>query len=179
MEKEQIKNIIEAILFTFSDPMDIKELREIINSDMDLRELKNIIEEIKMQYKNEKRGIQILRFENKYQMATNREYAEYVKKLFEPKKKKSLTQAALETLTIIAYKQPITKVEVEEIRGVKCDKAMATLMEYDLICEAGRLDRIGKPIIYKTTEEFLKVFGLEGLKDLPDMNTLQEEEKEA
>lgn len=176
----EIKNIIESILFAYSDPISVKELRDIIDPNMDLKYIENILNELKCEYVDSNRGIQILKTENKYQMCTNKDYEEYIKKLFEPKKKKSLTQAALETLSIVAYKQPITKVEIEEIRGVKCDKAINTLLEYDLIFEAGRLSRIGKPIIYKTTDEFLRVFGLERLKELPDINTFEEiEEKEA
>lgn len=96
------------------------------------------------EYREQNRGIQIIKLENKYQMCTNKDYAEYIKKIIEPKKKKSLSQATLETLTIIAYKQPITKVEIEDIRGVKCDKVLQTLFENELIREAGRLNKIGK-----------------------------------
>ncbi|SHH06709.1 SMC-Scp complex subunit ScpB [Tepidibacter thalassicus] len=173
MEKEKIKKIIEAILFVFSDPISAKEIKDIINIDINKKDIENILEELKGEYKEEKRGMQILKIQDKYQMGTNKEYEEYIRKLFEPKKKKSLTQATLETLTIIAYKQPITKVEIEEIRGVKCDKAISTLIEYNLIKEAGRLNRIGKPIIYKTTDEFLKLFGLEKIEELPPLNSFE------
>ncbi len=98
-------------------------------------------------------------------------------KKLEPKKRKSLSQATLETLTIIAYKQPITKVEIESIRGVKCDKVLQTLLEHELIREAGRLNKIGKPIIYKTTQEFLKLLQIESLKDLPPIDTFEGEEE--
>lgn len=97
-----------------------------------------------------------------------------IKKIIEPKKKKSLSQATLETLTIIAYKQPITKVEIEDIRGVKCDKVLQTLFENELIREAGRLNKIGKPIIYKTTDEFLKLLNIESLEELPPIENYQE-----
>ncbi|MDX5658319.1 SMC-Scp complex subunit ScpB, partial [Clostridioides difficile] len=107
-------------------------------------------------------------------MCTNKDYAEYIKKIIEPKKKKSLSQATLETLTIIAYKQPITKVEIEDIRGVKCDKVLQTLFENELIREAGRLNKIGKPIIYKTTDEFLKLLNIESLEELPPIENYQE-----
>ena len=175
MNNKRIKNIIESILFSYSDPITAKEIKEIINEDMKSRDIENILIELKKEYEDQDRGIQIYNVQNKYQMGTNKEYQEYVLKLFEPKKKKSLTQATLETLTIIAYKQPITKVEIEEIRGVKCDKAISTLIEHDFVKEAGRLNKIGKPIIYKTTEEFLKLFGLDKIEDLP---AVQEEEKQ-
>ena len=110
-------------------------------------------------------------------MCTNKDYADYIKKVLEPKKRKSLSQATLETLTIIAYKQPITKVEIENIRGVKCDKVLQTLLDHDLIREAGRLNKIGKPIIYKTTPEFLKLLQIESLKDLPPIDSFESEDE--
>jgi segregation and condensation protein B len=111
-------------------------------------------------------------------MTTNKDYSDFIKKVLEPKKKKSLSQATLETLTIIAYKQPITKVEVEEIRGVKCDRAIQTLLENELIKDAGRLERIGKPIIYKTTNEFLKLLSIETLRDLPPLENYEDNNNE-
>ena len=119
------------------------------------------------------RGIQIIKLQDKYQMCTNKDYSSFIKKVLEPKKKKSLTQTTLETLTIIAYKQPITKVEIEDIRGVKSDKAIQTLLENNLIKEAGRLEKIGKPIIYKTTDEFLKLLNIEKLEDLPPIENYE------
>ena len=109
-------------------------------------------------------------------MCTNKEYSDFVKNILEPKKKKTLSQATLETLTIIAYKQPVTKVEVEEIRGVKCDRAIQNLLESELIYEAGRLDKIGKPMVYKTTSEFLRLLSIEKLEDLPPIDKYEEKE---
>ena len=126
-------------------------------------------------YKINNRGIQIIKLQDKYQMCTNKEYSSFVKNILEPKRKKTLSQATLETLTIIAYKQPITKVELEEIRGVKSDKVVQTLLENELIYEAGRLDKIGKPIIYKTTNEFLKLLNIEKLEDLPPIENYEKE----
>jgi segregation and condensation protein B len=160
MNNKRIKHIIESVLFSYSDPITVREIKEIINEDTSSNDIEKILIEMQREYEEQNRGIQIYKVQNKYQMGTNKEYQEYVRKLFEPKKKKSLTQATLETLTIIAYKQPITKVEIEEIRGVKCDKAISTLVEHGFVKEAGRLNKIGKPIIYKTTEEFLKLLDL-------------------
>ncbi|OPJ57261.1 SMC-Scp complex subunit ScpB [Alkalithermobacter paradoxus] len=174
MENIKIKHVIESILFAFADPISAKDIRSVIGEEINVKDVVEAIEELRSEYNENKRGIQILKIEEKYQMCTNKDYEEYVKKMLEPKKKKSLTQATLETLTIIAYKQPITKVEIEEIRGVKCDKAISTLVENDLIKEAGRLNKIGKPILYKTTDEFLKVFGLDTIKALPDIETFEE-----
>ncbi|KXZ39919.1 segregation and condensation protein B [Alkalithermobacter thermoalcaliphilus JW-YL-7 = DSM 7308] len=174
-----IRNIIESILFAFADPISPKDIKNILNDDITISDIRKEIEFLMKEYKKNNRGIQIIRLDDKYQMCTNKEYESYIKKILQPKKKKTLTQAALETLAIIAYKQPITKVEIEDIRGVKSDKAINTLIENNLIKEAGRLDKIGKPILYKTTDEFLKVFGLQSLKDLPELESFKEEEKEA
>ena len=154
MYRLELKNIMTAVMFAYSDPISVKEMKDVIDVDLDPRLIESLMDELKLEYEEKKFGIQILKFDGRYQMSSNTLYNEYIRKLFEPKKKKSLTQAALETLTIIAYKQPITKVEIEEIRGVKCDKAISTLIESELIYEAGRLNRIGKPIIYKQQKNF-------------------------
>lgn len=175
MKREEIKNIIESIMFAYSDPISIEELNYIINEELASKEIELMLYTLMQEYKEGNRGIQIIKLENKYQMCTNKEYASFIKKVLEPKKKKSLSQATLETLTIVAYKQPITKVEVEEIRGVKCDKVLQTLLENDLIVEAGRLNKIGKPIIYKTTNEFLKLLSIEKLEELPPIEEFEGE----
>ncbi|OJT72765.1 SMC-Scp complex subunit ScpB, partial [Clostridioides difficile] len=156
------------------EPISIKELNYIINKELSSKEIEIMLNLLIEEYREQNRGIQIIKLENKYQMCTNKDYAEYIKKIIEPKKKKSLSQATLETLTIIAYKQPITKVEIEDIRGVKCDKVLQTLFENELIREAGRLNKIGKPIIYKTTDEFLKLLNIESLEELPPIENYQE-----
>ena len=152
----------------------IKELNYIINKELSSKEIEIMLNLLIEEYREQNRGIQIIKLENKYQMCTNKDYAEYIKKIIEPKKKKSLSQATLETLTIIAYKQPITKVEIEDIRGVKCDKVLQTLFKNELIREAGRLNKIGKPMIYKTTDEFLKLLNIESLEELPPIENYQE-----
>ncbi len=174
MRREDIKNIIESILFAYGDPIGVNELNYAINEELSSKEIEFMLDSLIKEYEENDRGIQIIKLENKYQMCTNKKYASFIKKILEPKKKKSLSQATLETLTIIAYKQPITKVEIEDIRGVKCDKALQTLLENELIMEAGRLDKIGKPIIYKTTNEFLKLLNIEKLEDLPPIEKYEE-----
>ena len=149
MNREEIKYIIESIMFAYGDPISIKELNTVINEELSPKEIEYLLNSLMDEYKEKNRGIQIIKLENKYQMCTNRDYAEYIKKVLEPKKRKSLSQATLETLTIVAYKQPITKVEIENIRGVKCDKVLQTLLDHELIREAGRLNKIGKPIMFK------------------------------
>ncbi|MCU9807893.1 SMC-Scp complex subunit ScpB [Paraclostridium dentum] len=175
MRRDEIKNVIEAIMFAYSEPISIKDLNNAINEELSSKEIEIMLNSLIEDYKENNRGIQIIKLQDKYQMCTNKDYAEFVKNILEPKRKKTLSQATLETLTIIAYKQPITKVEIEEIRGVKSDKVVQTLLENDLIYEAGRLDKIGKPIIYKTTNEFLKLLNIEKLEDLPSIEKYENE----
>ncbi|RDY24766.1 SMC-Scp complex subunit ScpB [Romboutsia maritimum] len=174
MKREEIKYIIESVMFAYGEPISIKELNYIVNEELSSKEIEFMLNSLIDEYKDNNRGIQIIKLENKYQMCTNKDYADYIKKVLEPKKKKTLSQATLETLTIIAYKQPITKVEIENIRGVKCDKVLQTLLENDLIIEAGRLNKIGKPIIYRTTDEFLKLLNIEKLEYLPPIEKYQD-----
>ncbi|AOY78404.1 SMC-Scp complex subunit ScpB [Clostridium formicaceticum] len=168
MNREEIKCIIEAVLFAWSEPISIKELSRVLS--IEGKEIKKILEEMIDAFNFHKRGIQIIKMNDYYQLATRQEYYPYIRKLLEPKENKGLTQAALETLAIIAYKQPITKAEIEGIRGVKCDKALSTLQEKSLIEEQGRLEKIGRPIVYGTTMQFLKTFGLKAIDDLPDIS---------
>jgi segregation and condensation protein B len=176
MRREDIKNIIEAIMFAYSEPITIKELNNAINEELSPKEIELMLNALIQEYKDNNRGVQIIKLQDKYQMCTNKEYSDFVKNILEPKKKKTLSQATLETLTIIAYKQPVTKVEVEEIRGVKCDRAIQNLLESELIYEAGRLDKIGKPVVYKTTSEFLRLLSIEKLEDLPPIDKYEEKE---
>jgi segregation and condensation protein B len=171
MEIREIKSVIEALLFTWGDPLNIRELEKILGIPQ--KELKKIIEEMKDEFNYGRRGTQIIKTGNSYQLCTRIEHYEYIKKLHTRKESKSISNAAMETLTIIAYKQPITKVEMEQIRGVKCDKAVQTLLDKNLIMESGRLDKPGKPILYSTTDDFLRAFGLSAIKELP---TLESEE---
>ncbi|MGL5316626.1 MAG: SMC-Scp complex subunit ScpB, partial [Peptostreptococcaceae bacterium] len=117
MRREEIKHIIEAVMFAYGDPISIKELNYIINEELSSKEIEYMLHSLIEEYSENNRGIQIIKLEDKYQMCTNKDYAGFIKKILEPKKKKSLSQATLETLTIVAYKQPITKVEIEDIRG--------------------------------------------------------------
>ena len=168
MRREDIKHIIEAVMFAYAEPISIKELNDIINEELASKEIEYMLNNLINEYKENNRGIQIIKLQDKYQMCTNKDYSSFIKKVLE-----SLTQTTLETLTIIAYKQPITKVEIEDIRGIKSDKAIQTLLENNLIKEAGRLEKIGKPIIYKTTDEFLKLLNIEKLEDLPPIENYE------
>ncbi|GAB6087811.1 SMC-Scp complex subunit ScpB [Alkaliphilus crotonatoxidans] len=179
MNEEHIKSAIEAILFAWSDPLSLKDISKTLGADE--KTITKLLKEMIDEFNYQKRGIQIIKMNDHYQLATRPEHFEYLQKLMEPKQNKGLTQAALETLAIIAYRQPIPKGEIESIRGVKCDKALATLLEKDLIEEKGRLEKTGRPIIYGTTLNFLKSFGLNSLDDLPPITEFQlltEEENE-
>lgn len=171
MNKEEIKSIVEAVLFAWSDPLSIKELSKVL--EVDIKTLEEALKEMMDDFNYNKRGIQIIKMNEYYQLATKSEYYEYVQRLLEPKQNKGLTQAALETLAIVAYKQPITKAEIESIRGVKCDKAISTLLEKEIIEEKGRLEKTGRPILYGTNIVFLKTFGLKSLEDLPEISEFQ------
>lgn len=170
MDKDELKSAIEAILFAWSDPLSAKDLSDILG--IENKEVKKTLKEMIDEFNYNKRGIQILQMNDHYQLSTRPEYYEYLQKLFAPKQNKGLTQAALETLAIVAYKQPITKTEIEGIRGVKCDKAISTLLEKELIEEQGRLEKTGRPILYGTTINFLKVFSIRALEDLPNVKDL-------
>ncbi|NLX85543.1 MAG: SMC-Scp complex subunit ScpB [Clostridiales bacterium] len=167
MEDREIKSIIEAGLFAAGDPVSLKDLCSVL--DMDQKDVLPLLKEMKDWYNYERRGIQLIEAEGHYQFSTRPEYYEYIQKLHTPQRRQGLSQAALETLAIIAYKQPITRAEVEAIRGVQSDTAISTLIEKRLIQEVDRLDTVGRPILYGTTIDFLKYFGLSSVKELPDI----------
>ncbi|KRQ86804.1 Segregation and condensation protein B [Caloramator mitchellensis] len=175
-DRKRIKGVIESILFVSGDAVLKKEIKEILQIDKNMME--SILKELKQEYEDESRGIILLEFNDKVQLSTKPEYSHYIKRMVKSDSRHNLSQAALETLAIIAYKQPITKSEIDEIRGVRSDKALSTLMDYGLIAEAGRLETIGRPIIYETTEEFLKYFGFNNLKELPKLIEFNLEKKE-
>lgn len=167
MNSREYKQIIEEVLFVYADPLKIDDIANIL--ELTIKETKNLIDELILEFEFQKRGLVINKIENYYQLQTRKKHHEKIEKLFEKTKMKNLTNSTLETLAIIAYKQPITRQEIEEIRGVKCNRSIDTLLAKDFIKEAGRLDKIGKPIIYKTTINFLNKFNLNSLKDLPNI----------
>ncbi|SDC01325.1 MULTISPECIES: SMC-Scp complex subunit ScpB [unclassified Candidatus Frackibacter] len=175
MVKSQ-KALIEALLFTTSEPLHIKEIKEV--TELGARKIKEIIKEIRDDYDNPNRGVQLLDVNGGYQIRTKPEYEEYIKELHKPEINNRLTQASLETLTIVAYKQPVTRAEVQDIRGVNVEKPLKTLQKRGLVIELGRKETIGNPIIYGTSDKFLEYFGLNDLSELPspqDFSELNEE----
>ena len=167
MEQENIKGIIEAILFAAGREVETKELSLVLEKSKD--EIKEIIHGMNLEYKDNNRGIEIITIGDNYQLSTRKEFYQYVYKLVDKRSKPKLSNAALETLSIIAYNPRISRAEIEAIRGVNVDGTMYKLLEYGLIEEAGKLDLPGKPMSYKTTNEFLKMFGYNTLDDLPSL----------
>lgn len=174
MDLKEIKSIIEALLFTWGDPLETKDIATIL--ELDKKEIDKIMKAMMNDFDYNMRGLRIIKIKESYQLATRPEHFQWLKKLSNPKSSKNLSNAALETLSIIAYRQPIIKSDIEAIRGVRCDKAIETLVDKGLVVEIGRLEKVGKPIIYGTTDNFLRSFGLESLEDLPPLNDLIENE---
>ena len=171
-EKEEarggsLKGRIEAILFVAGEAVSLKDMAKALA--VGEKELKSALEEIGSEYDYEQRGFMLKRFGDKVQLATRPLYAEDVLRLLQPVQQQSLSQAAMETLAVVAYKQPVTRAEVEQIRGVKCDYSLQSLTAKGLIAEAGRKDTIGRPILYATTDTFLSHFGIATLEDLPPL----------
>ena len=177
MELKQTKGEIEAILFAMGEAVELSRFAKAIQQDNTTT--RKIIRDMMLDYQREERGIHIIELENSFQLCTKREYYDSLIRIAAQPKKPTLTDVMLETLSIIAYKQPVTKAEIEKIRGVKCDHAINKLMDYDLIRELGRLDAPGRPILLGTTEEFLRCFGVQGLEELPEMDPVQLEDFKA
>ena len=167
MEIEKIKSIIEAILFSAGRIVKINELILVLEKNEE--EINTIIKNMQQEYKSENRGIEIIKVEDGYQLATKKELYEYIYPILDKRSKPNLSTAALETLSIIAYNPRVTRAEIEAIRGVSADACVYKLLEYGLVEEAGKTDLPGKPMSYKTTDEFLKMFGYTSLKDLPEL----------
>ena len=167
---------IEAILFVAGEPVRIEELAKALN--VTVREVESEITKLRDEYDFNQRGFTIKRFGHQVQLATRALYATDVVHLLQPVQKQSLTQAAMETLAVIAYKQPVTRAEVEQVRGVKCDYSIQSLTKKELIMEVGRKDTLGRPILYGTTENFLAHFGISNLEELPPMPEIPSDDQQ-
>ena len=174
MEEKNYHAIIEAILFTMGESVELSRIAEAI--ELDKRETKKILKEMMARYEGSSTGVQIMELDGAYQMCTKPEMYEYLIRIAKQPKRRVLTDVLLETLSIVAYKQPVTKAEIEKIRGVSSDHAVSKLVEYNLICELGRLDAPGRPLLFGTTEEFLRSFGVNSIDNLPVLNPVQLEE---
>ncbi|WP_416176311.1 SMC-Scp complex subunit ScpB [Clostridium sp.] len=166
-------SVIESLLFVSGEAMDIVKIAKIIECSIEFT--RSIMDEMIELYKASDRGIKVICSEGKYSLVTKNENSKYVEKLLGPNSRQSLSQASLETLSIIAYKQPITRVDIDEIRGVKSDRAIYNLLQKGLIKESGRLNVPGRPILYSTTETFLKHFGFENIDMIPTLDQLLKE----
>ena len=165
MERHDIESAVEAVLFASGDPVPVGMLADALGL-VEL-EMRPIVEDMISRYQFERRGIQLIRIEDAVQMCTNPEFGDLVQAVLAPKRSRPLSQSALETLSIIAYKQPITRREIEEIRGVSSDYSIDVLSKRGIIREAGYAEKLGKPMLFATTDEFLRCFALESLMDLP------------
>ena len=173
MKIKKMEGIIEAILFTMGESVELDKIARTLEQDVETT--RKVIHNMMDRYEKEDRGIHIIELENAFQMCTKKDTYEYLIRIAKQPKRHVLTDVALETLSIIAYKQPITKLEIEKIRGVKSDHAVNKLVEYNLVSERGRMDAPGKPILFGTTEEFLRRFSIHSLDDLPSPNPEQVE----
>lgn len=175
--KNAMKSAIEALLFASGEPLSLSDLANHLEERP--KNVEAIIHEMMDEYEHSAgRGIKMISIKGKYQLVTKGENADYLQKLLKKNKRQSLSQASIESLAIIAYKQPITRVDIDEIRGVKSESALNRLIERDLIKEVGRLEVPGRPILYGTTEEFLRQFELKDLKDLPSLDFFGQDEND-
>lgn len=168
--RKTIKSAFESMLFIWGEPLDVKIAAEIFN--INWKDAYDYFKELQSEYEQEGRGIVIREIDKSFQFCTKIENNEYIERLCTPVKEKRLSQSALEVLAIIAYKQPVTKGEIESIRGIKCDRVIEGLGRKGLIAEVGRSSGIGRPILYGTTAAFLKHFGFTDLNDLPDIEDI-------
>lgn len=169
--KKTIKSAFESMMFTWGEPLEAKAAADVFNITKE--EAIECFKELQEEYQQEGRGIIIRQINQSFQFVTREENADYVRDLCTPAKVKRLSQSALEVLAIVAYKQPVTKGEIEAIRGIRCDRVMDGLMKKDLVCEKGRADTVGRPILYTTTDTFLQNFGFTSIKDLPEIDDVE------
>ena len=172
--KSNIKSAIESMLFVSGEPLSLRDL----SNNLEIKDniIEEIIKEMMNEYEEKSRGIRLISINAAYQLVTKSENSDYIQKLLKKNKRHSLSQASIESLAIIAYKQPITRIDIDEIRGVKSESAIQKLVEKGLIKDIGRLEVPGRPILYGTTDEFLRQFGLETLKELPSLDLYSDKE---
>ena len=170
MEPNEIPQILEAILFVAGEPVAVADLARAL--EVGEMEIMHAVEALEREC--ERRGVTVRRYGDHLRMETRAEYAPYVERLLQPVQRQTLSQTAMETLAVIAYRQPVTKGEVEQVRGVKCDYSVQSLLHKGLIREAGRKEALGRPILYATTDRFLEHFGISDIRELPPLPDAQE-----
>ncbi len=171
MANKTIKSAIESMMFVWGEPLAIKDIADIFN--VDKKEIYEACKELQEEYEQEGRGIVIREVNKSFQFVTRKENLGYIERLCTPVRRRRLSQSALETLAIVAYKQPVTKGEIEAVRGIRCDRVLEGLMAKNLVTIVGRAETVGRPNLYGTTNEFLKQFEFESLKDLPKIEDLE------
>lgn len=169
--KKKIKSALESMMFVWGDLLEVKTAAEIFN--ITEKEAYDCFKELQEEYEQEKRGIRIREVNGRFQFVTAEENGTFIRRLCTPVRQKRLSQSALEVLAIIAYKQPVTKSEIEAIRGIKCDRVIDGLQKKDLIMGMGRSEGVGRPLLYGTTDTFLKSFGFESLQELPEIEEIE------
>ena len=167
MQLHEACHAIEAILFVSGDAVEIRDIAQAL----EITELETLkaVETLQREYDDDKRGFMVSRYGNHLKLETRQEYAQYVERLLQPVQRQSLSQAAMETLAVIAYRQPVTRLDIEEIRGVKCDYSVQSLMHKGLIKNVGRKESLGRPYLYATTDFFLEHFGIADIRELPPL----------
>lgn len=171
--KKTIKSAFESMMFVWGEPLEAKNAGDVFN--ISGKEAIEIFRELKKEYDDEQRGIRIREIDGSFQFVSNEENYDYLRTICTPVKTKRLSQAALEVLAIVAYKQPVTKSEIDSVRGIKSDRVLEGLANKDLIEEVGRSDSIGRPMLYGTTQTFLRYFDLSNIKDLPEIEDLEDD----
>ena len=174
MDEKNIQAILEGVLFAMGDSVDPEVMAKALG--MEKKEVIRQLQAMQKNWEEQQRGIRLTEIDGSYQMCTAPEVYEYLIRIAKQPKKYVLTEVLMETLSIIAYKQPVTKSEIEKIRGVSCDHAVSKLVEYGLVMELGRMDAPGRPMLFGTTEEFLRSFGMTSVEDLPTLNPEKIEE---
>ena len=180
MATQAIKSALESLLFVWGEPLEAKTAAELFN--MSVADTVDAFRELKKEYEERHGGLIVREIDKSFQLATNPENDDYIQRLCTPVKEKRLSQQALEVLAVIAYKQPVTKGEIDSIRGIRSDRVIEGLLRKELICEKGRASSIGRPMLYATTRKFLELFGFESLAELPELgdisNVLTEDSEE-
>ena len=169
-------NILEALLFSCGEPVEIERIAEVMELDESV--IIALSETLSEKYEENKSGMKLLRLDNKLQLCTRPEYFEYVRKMLELKRNSPLSQAAFEVLAVVAYNQPVTKSFIEQVRGVDCSGVIYSLCEKGLIEDKGRLELPGRPLVYGTTDDFLRCFSMRSLSDLPELPKEEEKQQE-
>lgn len=173
-DREELKHAIEGLLFASERPLAAAEIKNAFEAPLDTEEIRSLLDELKAEYMTDRRGFKLFELAGGYQLVTDPRFSEHLKRFYQSREKRRLSQGSLETLSVVAYKQPVTRAEIEFIRGVNVDAALKTLLEKGLVRIAGRKEAPGRPMIYGTTRIFLEYFGLNSLEGLPKLSEFTE-----